>query len=162
MSAASRLTPARSSDYQLNTPGVIGSGVNSLVNVAGNLTLDGVLNVTDGGNFGSGSYRLLNYTGALTNNTLDLGTLPTGFSSTNVTVTTAVAGQVNLVVNAAGAPTQFWDGTNTVFDSTVHGGHRHLGQFYDELYQWYYGTQSGVAERGGHLFCGNRYGDFGR
>jgi fibronectin-binding autotransporter adhesin len=109
-------------DYQLSTPGVIGSGVNSLVNVAGNLTLEGVLNVTNGGNFGSGSYRLLNYTGALTDLTLGLGTLPVGFSSANVTVTTAVAGQVNLVVNGAGAPTQFWEGQHTVFDSTVHGG----------------------------------------
>ena len=44
-------------DYQLNTPGVIGSGANTLVNVAGNLTLAGVLNVTDGGSFGSGAYR---------------------------------------------------------------------------------------------------------
>ena len=109
-------------DYQLSTPGVIGSGVNTLVNVTGNLTLDGVLNVTNGGSFGSGSYRLLNYTGALTDLTLGLGTLPTGFSSANVTVTTAVTGQVNLVVNGAGAPTQFWDGSHTVFDSTVHGG----------------------------------------
>ena len=109
-------------DYQLSTPGVIGSGVNSLVNVTGDLTLAGVLNVTNGGNFGSGFYRLLNYTGALSNNTLDLGTLPMGFSSANVTVTTAVAGQVNLVVNASGAPVQFWDGSNTVNDLAAHGG----------------------------------------
>ena len=109
-------------DYQLSTPGVIGSGVNSLVNVAGNLTLAGVLNVTDGGSFGSGSYRLINYGGTLTDQTLTLGTLPVGFSGSTVSVTTAVAGQVNLVVNATGAPTQFWDGSNTVFDSTVHGG----------------------------------------
>ena len=68
-------------DYQLSTPGVIGSGVNSLVNVAGNLTLAGVLNVTDGGSFGSGSYRLINYGGTLTNLTLTLGTLPAGFSA---------------------------------------------------------------------------------
>jgi fibronectin-binding autotransporter adhesin len=108
--------------YQLSTPGVIGSGINTLVNVAGNLTLDGLLNVTNGGNFGSGSYRLINYGGTLTDLTLELGILPAGFTSSNVAVTTAVAGQVNLVVNAAGGPTQFWDGSNTVFDSTVHGG----------------------------------------
>ena len=80
------------------------------MNVAGNLTLAGVLNVTDGGSFGSGSYRLINYGGTLTNLTLTLGTLPVGFSGANVTVTTAVAGQVNLLVNGAGAPTQLWDG----------------------------------------------------
>ena len=109
-------------DYQLNTSVVIGSGVNTLVNVAGNLTLDGVLNVTNGGSFGSGAYRLINYGGALTDLTLDLGTLPAGFSTANVKVTTGVAGQVNLVVSAPGAPAQFWDGSNTVFDGTVHGG----------------------------------------
>jgi hypothetical protein len=116
------LNPASILDYRLSTPGVIGSGVNSLVNVAGNLTLDGVLNVTNGGGFGSGAYRLINYTGALTDLTLGLGTLPAGFTAANMTVTTGIAGQVNLVVSAAGAPTQFWDGSNALFDHTVHGG----------------------------------------
>ena len=68
------LNPGSILDYQLNTP-VIGSGMNTLVNVAGDLTLAGVLNVTTGGGFGSGAYRLINYTGALTDLTLDLGTL---------------------------------------------------------------------------------------
>jgi fibronectin-binding autotransporter adhesin len=93
---------------------VVGSGGNGLVNVTGNLTLAGTLNVTDGGNFGAGAYRLLNYGGVLTNEGLALGTLPTGFTET---VSTAVAGQVNLVVSAAGSPAQFWDGTHTGFDT---------------------------------------------
>ena len=46
-------------DYVLSTPGVIGSGVNSLVNVGGNLTLAGLLNVTNGGGFGLGTYRFI-------------------------------------------------------------------------------------------------------
>jgi autotransporter-associated beta strand protein len=116
------LNPASILDYQLNTPGVVGVGVNTLVNVTGNLTLAGVLNVTNGGSFGSGAYRLINYTGALTDLTLALGTLPAGFSAANVTVTTGVANQVNLVVSVAGVPTQFWDGSNTTFDGKVHGG----------------------------------------
>jgi fibronectin-binding autotransporter adhesin len=109
-------------DYQLNTPGVIGSGVSTLVSVAGNLTLAGVLNVTTAGSFGSGAYRLINYTGTLTGLTLVVGTLPAGFPASNVTVTTGVANQVNLVVSLPGVPTQFWDGSNTAFDHTVHGG----------------------------------------
>ena len=48
------LKPGSILDYRLSTPGVIGSGVNSLVNVTGNLTLDGTLNVTNGGGFGPG------------------------------------------------------------------------------------------------------------
>ena len=41
-------------DYSLSTPGVVGLGVNSLVDVNGNLTLDGILNVGNGGSFGAG------------------------------------------------------------------------------------------------------------
>jgi outer membrane autotransporter protein len=122
LSVGSRLlNPASILDYQLSKPGVI-SGVNSLVNVAGNLTLAGVLNITNGGQFGSGSYRLLNYTGTLTDLTLDLGTLPTGFTASDMTVNAGVFGQVNLVVSTASAPTQFWDGSNMESDGTVHGG----------------------------------------
>lgn len=106
-------------DYVLSTPGVIGSGVNSLVSVTGNLTLAGTLNVTNGGNFGAGAYRLFNYTGDLSGSTLTLGTLPAGFTET---VTTGVVGQVNLVVSASAGAAQFWDGANTTFDGTVHGG----------------------------------------
>jgi fibronectin-binding autotransporter adhesin len=106
-------------DYVLSTPGVIGGGVNTLVNVGGNLTLAGILNVTNGGSFGAGAYRLINYTGALSGTTLTLGTLPAGFTEV---VTTAVPGQVNLVVSASAGPTQFWNGGTTVGDGTVHGG----------------------------------------
>jgi hypothetical protein len=51
-------------------------GTASLVNVNGNLTLDGILNVGNGGSFGAGAYRLLNYTGVLDDETLQLGILP--------------------------------------------------------------------------------------
>ena len=106
-------------DYSLSTPGVVGLGVNSLVDVNGNLTLDGILNVGNGGSFGAGAYRLLNYTGVLDDETLHLGILPAGFTGS---VTTGVGGQVNLVVSSTASVSQFWDGTNTVFDRVVHGG----------------------------------------
>ena len=51
-------------DVGLGTP--VSGGGNALVNVGGNLTLDGTLNVSDIGGFGSGVYRLINYTGGLT------------------------------------------------------------------------------------------------
>ena len=105
-------------NYVLSTPGVVG-GVNTLVNVNGNLTLDGTLNVSNGVGFGAGSYRLFNYTGLLNDQTLNLGTLPTGFSEV---VTTGVTGQVNLVVSSSGVASQFWDGSNMAFDGAVHGG----------------------------------------
>src|ERR1700692_2714235 len=72
-------------DYVLSTPGVIGGGVNSLVNVGGTLALAGILNVTNGGSFGAGAYRLINYIGALSGTTLTLGTLPAGVTEGGTT-----------------------------------------------------------------------------
>lgn len=95
----------------------------ALFAVNGALTLDGTLNVTNAGGFGTGVYRIFDYGGALTDNGLDVGAMPTGNTGT---VQTAVANQVNLVVEASGpdpVPTvQFWNGTTTVADGTIHGG----------------------------------------
>ena len=67
-------------DVGLGTP--VSGGGNALVNVGGNLTLDGTLNVSDIGGFGSGVYRLIDYTGVLTNSGLAIGSLPGGVFST--------------------------------------------------------------------------------
>src|SRR5690606_11152765 len=81
---------------------------NDLIDVGGNLVLDGTIHVTvpAGGIFDSGIYRVINYSGTLTDNGLELGIMPTGSS---VTVQTSVAGQVNLI-NSAGVELSFWDG----------------------------------------------------
>lgn len=85
----------------------------ALFNVAGNLTLDGRIDVEDAGGFGPGVYRLFNYGGNLTNNGLEIGTVPTGYDSHNLNVQTAMAGQVNLVAADTGyGPVLFWDGDN--------------------------------------------------
>ena len=109
-------------DYQLGTPNVVGGGVNDLVIINGNLTLAGTLNVSNAGGFGSGLYRLFNYTGSLTNNGLTLNSVPAGFTPADFLVQTTQAGQVNLLVSASGFANQYWDGTNTVADGTIHGG----------------------------------------
>ncbi|WP_165357412.1 autotransporter-associated beta strand repeat-containing protein, partial [Sphingosinicella sp. CPCC 101087] len=95
-------------DFQLGDANVVGGALNDLVEVGGNLVLDGALDVamTPGGSFGPGIYRLFNYGGALTDNGLELGSMPGGSS---VSVQTAVDGQVNLV-NTAGLSLTFWDG----------------------------------------------------
>ncbi|MXO01327.1 autotransporter domain-containing protein, partial [Shinella zoogloeoides] len=109
------LSGASNVNVVLGAPG--GAG---LFNVAGNLTLDGTLNVSDAGGFGVGVYRLFDYGGALTNNGLDVGLMPTG---TTGLVQTSVANKVNLVVNGTGAGSvQFWNGTTTTADGTIHGG----------------------------------------
>lgn len=57
----------------------VGSGINDLVAVTGNLTLDGTLDVNGIGSFAgvtSGTWTLLTYSGALTDNGLVLNNLP--------------------------------------------------------------------------------------
>ncbi|MER9434742.1 autotransporter outer membrane beta-barrel domain-containing protein [Mesorhizobium sp. M0618] len=96
-------------DYELGQAGIVGGGVNDLIEVTGALTLDGSLNITDVGGFGPGVYRLINYGGALTDNGLELGTLPAGVTAADLTVQTSVANQVNLV-SSVGTDLLFWDG----------------------------------------------------
>ena len=71
---------------------------NDLVEVVGNLTLGGTLNIAATGGFGVGSYTLFTYTGALTYNGLAIGTIPHGFIGT---IDTATAGRIRLVVAVA-------------------------------------------------------------
>lgn len=96
-------------DYELGQAGVVGGGVNDLIEVTGNLILDGTLNITDIGGFGPGVYRLMNYGGNLADHVLELGGLPTGVDASDLYVQTRIVGQVNLI-NSAGAALNFWDG----------------------------------------------------
>lgn len=108
-------------DFELGANNAVGGSLNDLIVVTGDLTLDGVLNVTQsaGGTFEPGVYRLINYGGALTDNTLALGVLPAGSDSTNTFVQTSVPQQVNLVTTK-GLTFRFWDGPlgydNSQFD----------------------------------------------
>ena len=110
--------------YELGTPGVVGSGVNDLTIVRGNLTLDGVLNTTALAGFGPGSYRLFSYGGALTDNTLDIGTVPAGFTASNFSVITGLPNEVDLLVLAGPLPrsVQFWDGPHIESNGVINGG----------------------------------------
>jgi fibronectin-binding autotransporter adhesin len=106
--------------YEFGQANAPGGPLNDLVNVGGDLTLDGTINVTQptGGSFGPGVYRVINYTGLLTDNGLTVGGLPSGAAF----VQTAVANQVNLV-NTAGLALNFWDGpAGPRNDGVIQGG----------------------------------------
>ena len=108
-------------NFEFGQADVVGGSLNDLINVGGDLLLDGQLNVaeTAGGTFGAGIYRIFNYGRALTDNGLSLGATPSG---SDLVVQTSVAGQVNLV-NSAGLTLNFWDGAaGPKFDGVVNGG----------------------------------------
>lgn len=86
------------------------------LDVKGNLVLDGTLSVRTGSATlgGPGIYRLIDYSGSLTNNGLDA---PTG-----LLIQTGVAHQVNLI-NAQGMNLNFWDGdAGPQNDGVINGG----------------------------------------
>lgn len=90
-------------NYELNGGNTtVGGNVNDLIDLVTNLTLDGVLNVSEtvAGSFATAAngstWRLLNYSGVLTDNTLILGTVPTLPSGGALLIDTSTAGQVNL------------------------------------------------------------------
>lgn len=109
-------------DYELGLPNVVGGGVNDLTDVIGDLTLDGVLNITDVGGFGNGVYRLFSYGGTLTDNGMLFGSLPLGFANSDLLLQTSVVSEVNLIVSQGGLSVQFWDGPNTSSNGVIDGG----------------------------------------
>ena len=92
------------------------------IDVSGPLTLDGTLNVSPLSGLTVGVYRLLNYTGDFTDNTLALGTLPVGTTANDFSIQTEVPGQVNLVLNGGAGELLFWDGANFAANGVVNGG----------------------------------------
>jgi fibronectin-binding autotransporter adhesin len=79
----------------------VGGGINDLITGVSNLALDGVLNVSGAGDWTTvadfTTWRLFNYSGALTNNLLALGTMPTLGSGQSFQIDTSTPGQVNLI-----------------------------------------------------------------
>jgi fibronectin-binding autotransporter adhesin len=106
-------------NVDLGQANVVGGALNDLVQVNGDVTLGGTLNVStsSGGSFDPGIYRVIGYNGALTNNGLVIGSVP----SPNYYLQTSIAQQVNLV-NTNGLPVNFWDGNGARGDGQIQGG----------------------------------------
>ena len=113
-------------NMELGQANTVAGTYNDLVQDNGNLTLGGgTLNVSvpttpAGGSFTPGTYRLINYTGTLTNSGgLVIGTVPAGFTAAQMVIDTNTAGQVNLIVLNANAT--YWD-VSPPNNSVVDGG----------------------------------------
>lgn len=117
------LAPGAFVDVALGAP-----STTRLLEVNGNLTLDGTLNITDIGGFGTGVYRLIDYTGALTNNGMLIGLFPGSVDISQLALQTAIGQQLNLVVTAPGSIVQFWDGVQTTANGTIDGGNGTWGR----------------------------------
>lgn len=110
------------SEFELGEAGVPGGPLNDLVNVGGDLTLAGdlaIIETTPGGTFGPGVYRLFNYGGTLTDDTMTIVSAPVPL--TDLILQTSVANQINLV-NTQGLQLNFWDGSGPADDGVVDGG----------------------------------------
>ncbi|WP_454740532.1 MULTISPECIES: autotransporter-associated beta strand repeat-containing protein [Cupriavidus] len=115
------LNPTSNLFYNMVQANVAGGQRNDLTVVGGNLVLDGVINVVDQGQtLGPGVYRIIDYSGTLTNNGLTIGSYMTAPATpqdtptvvaplTNFSVQTSIAGQVNLI-NTSGLTLNYWDG----------------------------------------------------
>ncbi|WP_139976536.1 autotransporter outer membrane beta-barrel domain-containing protein [Ochrobactrum sp. CGA5] len=97
-----------------------------LINVNGDLALNGTLNVSDGSFMGDddggpGIYRLINYTGNLTSNNMTIGHVPKGYDS--LELQTYDPGHVN-IVNTQGMVFRYWDGGDATRygDGKISGG----------------------------------------
>src|SRR4249919_485964 len=109
-------------DPQAHTSITVGAPVSApLFDVTGDLVLDGVLEIHDGGGLGPGLYRLFDYGGGLTDNGMELGSVPLGATLADFSITTSIAGQVDLLSTLSGT-LQLWDGGATPNDSVVGGG----------------------------------------
>lgn len=105
-------------------PGVDGDVIRvaaGLNGSSGDLVLDGVLQVNNLASFGMGSYRLFEYDGTLTDNSLRIGDIPLTFDPAQFFIQTGVDGQVNLIVGDASG-VQFWDGGGVSGDGMIVGG----------------------------------------
>jgi autotransporter-associated beta strand protein len=63
-------------NFDLGRPGFAGHGINDLVDVDGDLLLDGIVNIFDTGEFNAGTYILFEFGGALDDQGLTFGNVP--------------------------------------------------------------------------------------
>lgn len=130
-------------NFEIGESGTVGGASNDRVTVGGNLTLDGTLNVISWPpNYGPGYYRLFDYAGTLTDNTLDSGTIAGGLSTQ---LLTNINGQVNLRLGPQ--VDLYWDGTDTTGASLVTGGNGGDGTWNAATTNWTAASGFGINDQ---------------
>ncbi|MGD9635135.1 MAG: autotransporter-associated beta strand repeat-containing protein, partial [Pirellulales bacterium] len=71
--------------------------VSDLMIVAGDVTLDGVLNILPGLGFDAFGEEIITYSGTLTNHGLTIGSVPTGFTAANFQLDFSTPGEIHLL-----------------------------------------------------------------
>ncbi|MFC0662164.1 autotransporter outer membrane beta-barrel domain-containing protein [Eoetvoesiella caeni] len=114
-------------EYELGSPGASGNpaaGVSDRIDIAGDLALDGTLNLSPGtdpadGTAGVGYYRLMTYGGTLTDNGLTVETSRLVDTNGYGYEIQAGAGNVDIFIGADGDDTlQHWQGGNGAWNDT--------------------------------------------
>jgi len=87
-------------EMDLAEPGVVGGGVNDLIDVDGNLVLDGIVQINPQAGFAEGTYTLITYSLEMLDRELAIAPDPRFDARIDV----SQAGQVNLIVEAVREP----------------------------------------------------------
>jgi fibronectin-binding autotransporter adhesin len=85
--------------------------------VNGDLTIDGTLNISDTGAFSPGLYSIFSYTGSLTDNGLEIGSVPSGILAGDIDVITDRPGTV-YINNTTGTNLNYWKGGSGEWNMT--------------------------------------------
>lgn len=123
-----------------------------LFKVNGDVILDGAINVYDFGGFGPGLYRVIDYTGTLTDNGLDIGALPGNVDRTDIAIQLA-PNQVNLI-NTGRGNLNYWDGPNSPDNGVVNGGSG-VWKNADSFWTKFDGSVNAAWNSGFAIFQGN-------
>jgi fibronectin-binding autotransporter adhesin len=105
----------------LALPGTAESYAGSTTVETGTLNVPGAIS-NEGSTSGVTVESGVTLAGTGTNPGLGFGTLPSGFTASDLLVYTGKANQVDLLVSASGFTDQFWDGTTTTGSGTINGG----------------------------------------
>jgi fibronectin-binding autotransporter adhesin len=130
------LQPGATATFDLAPVNTIGSGVNDLVQVTGDLNVNNTAITISllQGNLQAGSYRLFNYTGNLVGSFAPSVTLGGGASRFTLSLDTSTPGQVNLVVSGSTANLRWNSASDSTWDIATTANWFNLGTSLNDVF----------------------------